>query len=534
MIQGTCSDAGKSTLVAGLCRIALQRGLKVAPFKPQNMSNNAAVCPEGGEIGRAQAMQAKAAGIAPSVDMNPVLLKPQSDRISQVVLQGRALTALQAADYMRTREGLLEPVMESFERLRRRFDLVIVEGAGSASEINLRAGDIANMGFARRARIPVCLLGDIDRGGVIAAVVGTKEVLDAEDAALITRFAINRFRGDPALFDDGVLEMERRTGWPCAGVIPWIDAARRLPQEDAVIFEAIDGSAGIDPIPHPKRAGRDRIRIVVPLLSRIANFDDFDPLRSEPAVDFAFIPPGRPLPRQADVVILPGTKSTIGDLAFLRAQGWDHDLIAHARSGGRVLGLCGGYQMLGRRVRDPQGVDGSPGEAKGLGLLDIETVMGEEKSVCQVVGKCARSGVILRAYEIHVGSATGPDTRRPFARLIPGRTGVEGGRRHCRAQVEERPEGAVSADGRIEGTHLHGLFAGDTFRAAWLSRVGSAALSSLAWEAQMESALDALAAHIERSLDVDALFDDAFSAPLAGCEGRSNAASRAVEEALGQ
>ena len=513
MIQGTCSDAGKSTLVAGLCRIALQRGLKVAPFKPQNMSNNAAACSEGGEIGRAQATQAKAAGIAPSVDMNPVLLKPQSDRTSQVVLQGKALTTLQAADYMRTRGGLLEPVMESFERLRRRFDLVIVEGAGSAAEINLRAGDIANMGFARRARIPVCLLGDIDRGGVIAAVVGTRAVLDPEDAALITRFVINRFRGDPALFDEGVREMERRTGWPCAGVIPWIDAARRLPQEDAVISEAIASGCASNrvPITTPKRSCRDRIRIVAPLLSRIANFDDFDPLRSEPAVDFAFVPPGRPLPRHVDVVILPGTKSTLGDLAFLRTQGWDHDLIAHARSGGRVLGLCGGYQMLGRRVRDPEGVDGSPGEAEGLGLLDIETVMGAEKSVCQVVGKCARSGVILRAYEIHVGATSGPDTLRPFARLTPGRG--QGDRRpgQSKALVVDRPEGAVSADGRIEGTHLHGLFVGDTFRSSWLSRVGSAAVSSLAWEARMESALDALAAHIERSLDVDALFDDAWN-----------------------
>ncbi|WP_025769333.1 cobyric acid synthase [Thioalkalivibrio sp. HK1] len=534
MIQGTCSDAGKSTLVAGLCRIALQRGFKVAPFKPQNMSNNAAACSEGGEIGRAQAMQAKAAGIAPSVDMNPVLLKPQSDRTSQVVLQGKALTTLQAADYMRTRAGLLERVMESFERLRRAFDLVIVEGAGSAAEINLRTGDIANMGFARRARLPVCLLGDIDRGGVIAAVVGTRKVLDPADAALITRFAINRFRGDPALFDEGVREMERRTGWPCAGVIPWLDAARRLPQEDAVIDEAIayPGASDRGSIPVPKRSCRDRVRIAVPLLSRIANFDDFDPLRLEPAVDFAFVPPGRPLPRHADVVILPGTKSTIGDLAFLRAQGWDHDLIAHARSGGRVLGLCGGYQMLGRRVCDPEGIDGSPGEVQGLGLLDIETVMGAEKSVCQVVGKCARSGVILRAYEIHVGVASGPDTRRPFARLMLGLARGGRGRRQSKAQVADRPEGAVSADGRIEGTHLHGLFAGDTFRSSWLSRVGSAALSSLAWEAQMESALDALAAHIERSLDVDALFDDAFGVHPARCGPQSIPASETIEEAI--
>ncbi len=518
MIQGTCSDAGKSTLVAGLCRLALQRGLKVAPFKPQNMSNNAAACGDGKEIGRAQAMQAKAAGIAPSVDMNPVLLKPQSDRVSQVVVQGKALTTLQAAQYMQARERLLEPVMESFERLRRQFDLVIVEGAGSAAETNLRAGDIANMGFARRAQVPVCLLGDIDRGGVIAALVGTREVLDPEDAALITRFAVNRFRGDPALFDAGVREIEARTGWPCAGVIPWLEAARRLPQEDAVILEA-----GASPCADQgdravfERSSGERLRIVAPLFSRIANFDDFDPLRMEPAVDFAFVPPGRPLPRNADVVILPGTKSTLGELAFMRTQGWDHDLIAHARSGGRVLGLCGGYQMLGRRVCDPDGVDGAPGEAPGLGLLDIETTMGAEKSVGQVVGKCARSGAILRAYEIHVGATVGPDTLRPFARLMPLRERDSRGRCSSKMLVADRPEGAVSADGLIEGTYMHGLFAGDAFRTNWLSRSGKGVSSAFAWEAQVESALDALAAHIERSFDVDALLDDAYRARLARC-----------------
>ena len=394
MIQGTGSDVGKSVAVAGLCRLARRRGLRVAPFKPQNMSNNAAACPGGGEIGRAQALQARAAGLAPTVDMNPVLLKPQSNRTSQVVVHGRAASTLEAGDFLEGRAGLVAPVMESFERLAGAFDLVVVEGAGSAAETNLRERDIANMGFARRAEVPVCLLADIDRGGVIAAVVGTRTVLDPGDAAMITSFAINKFRGDPALFDDGVREIERRTGWPCRGVVPWLEAARRLPPEDAVALER--------PAPAPSRPGGGRLRIVAPMLSRIANFDDADPLGMEPGVEFAFIPPGTPLPRDADVVVLPGTKSTLGDLRFLRAQGWDHDVIAHARAGGRVLGLCGGYQMLGRRVSDPDGVDGPPGEAPGLGLLDVETVMRGEKSVRPVSRDLrAERGAALRIRDPH-------------------------------------------------------------------------------------------------------------------------------------
>ena len=488
MIQGTCSDAGKSTVVAGLCRIARRRGIAVAPFKPQNMSNNAAACPEGGEIGRAQALQARAAGLAPSVDMNPVLLKPQSDRISQVVVHGRATSARGAADYVATRDRLLAPVMESFERLAGGYELVIVEGAGSAAETNLRAGDIANMGFARRAEVPVCLLADIDRGGVIAAVAGTKAVLDPADAAMIRSFAVNKLRGDPALFDQGVRDIVRHTGWPCRGVIPWLDAARRLPREDAATLDRASTAMPGGVAAVPARARSDRIRIVAPLLSRIANFDDADPLRMEPSVDFDFIPPGTPLPRDADVVLLMGTKSTLGDLAFLRAQGWDHDVIAHARGGGRVLGLCGGYQMLGRLVRDPQGVDGPAGEAPGLGLLDVETEMGGEKSVRPVHGTCARSGAPLAGYEIHMGETTGPDTARPFAR------------------IEGRADGAVSADGRIEGCYVHGLFAGDAFRSRWLQGARAGAQSTLAYEPAVEQALDELADGLEAALDVDALF----------------------------
>ena len=487
MIQGTGSDAGKSTVVAGLCRVARRRGLSVAPFKPQNMSNNAAACPGGGEIGRAQALQARAAGATPTVDMNPVLLKPQSDRTSQLVVHGRAVSTLEAADYLARRDRLLTPVMESFGRLAGAFDLVVVEGAGSTAETNLRDRDIANMGFARRAEVPVCLLADIDRGGVIAAVAGTRAVLTPADAAMITSFAINKLRGDPALFADGVRELERRTGWPCRGVVPWLDAARRLPPEDAAVLDC----------PGERRAAgagagtEERVRIVAPRLSRIANFDDVDPLRLEPAVDFAFVPPGAPLPRDADVVVLPGTKSTLGDLAFLRSQGWDHDVIAHARSGGRVIGLCGGYQMLGRRVCDPDGVDGPAGEAPGLALLDVETVMEGEKSVRPVAGTCARSGAALSGYEIHMGSTTGPDTARPFAYLADG---------------ADLADGAVSADGRVEGSYVHGCFAGDEFRARWLEGVRAGTSSALAYESAVEQALDELADGLEAALDVEALF----------------------------
>ncbi len=479
MFQGTGSDVGKSTLVAGLCRIARRRGLSVAPFKPQNMSNNAAACPGGGEIGRAQALQARAAGVEPTVDMNPVLLKPQSDRTSQVVVHGRAVSTLEAADFLARRDRLHPPVLESFERLARGFDLVVVEGAGSAAETNLRDRDIANMGFARRAGVPVCLVADVERGGVIASVVGTRVVLDPGDAAMVASFAINKFRGDPALFDDGVREIERRTGWPCRGVVPWLDATRRLPAEDAVVLDR--------PGERAAGGGGEGIRIVAPRLSRVANFDDVDPLRMEPAVRFDFVPPGTPLPRDADVVMLLGTKSTLGDLAFLRSQGWDHDVIAHARSGGRVIGLCGGYQMLGRQVRDPDGMDGPAGEAPGLGLLDVETVMRGEKSVHPVAGTCARSGAVLSGYEIHMGTTAGPDTVRPFAYLAGG------------------PDGAVSADGRTEGSYVHGLFAGDEFRARWLDGVRGGAASEFAYEPAVEQALDELADGLEAALDVEAL-----------------------------
>lgn len=468
MIQGTGSNVGKSMLVAGLCRAARHRGIRVAPFKPQNMSNNAAVTADGGEIGRAQALQARACGLAPITDMNPVLLKPETDTGAQVILQGRAIARAEARDYADLKSRLLQGVLDSFHRLQASHDLVIVEGAGSPAEINLRPRDIANMGFARAADVPVVLAGDIDRGGVIAQIVGTQAVLDAQDAAMVKGFLINKFRGDPRLFDDGYRQIEARTGWRGFGVLPWFAQAHRLPAEDAVDLRASAGQG---------------LHIVCLTLSRIANFDDLDPLAAEPGVRLTMLGPGRAIPGDADLVVIPGTKSTIGDLAFLREQGWDIDLQAHVRRGGHVLGICGGYQMLGRMIHDPQGADGQVGDIRGLGLLEIETTMSPDKRLTRISGMAL--GQPVTGYEIHMGRSQGPDCARPFAH-IPD------------------PDGAISPNGRIIGTYLHGLFSDDAFRATYLSRLG--ATSQPGYEAGVDQALDDLADHLQTHLDLDALF----------------------------
>lgn len=479
MIQATASSAGKSLMVAGLCRLAKRRGLAVAPFKPQNMSNNAAACEGGGEIGRAQALQARAAGVTPRPDLNPVLIKPQSDRTAQLIVLGKPSGHLLPGDYLNDRGGLLDIVIDSFDRLATTHDIVIVEGAGSPAETNLRHRDIANMGFARRASVPVVIVGDIDRGGVIASLVGTQAVLDPADAGLVAGFVINKFRGSVSIFEPGIELIERRTGWPCFGVVPWIPAAARLPSEDSV---------AIEDLPESGRSAGGVFKIAVPVLSHIANHDDFDPLRSEPSVDLVYARPGQAIPRDADLIILPGTKSTVSDLEFCRQQGWHHDIIAHARAGGRVFGICGGMQILGRVVRDPAGVDGPPGSAEGLGLLDIETTMADTKIVRPADGRCALSGVPVRGYEIHNGRVTGPDLGRPVLHLSHG------------------PDGARSPGGLISGVHVHGLFADDGYRRAWLSRLGARSSQGLEFEHAVDSALDEVADAIERSLDTDALF----------------------------
>jgi adenosylcobyric acid synthase len=479
MFQGTGSDVGKSLIVAGLCRLLANRGLSVRPFKPQNMSNNAAVTEDGGEIGRAQALQARAARVAPSVDMNPVLLKPQSEVGAQIVVQGRVFGNARAREYQSRKPELMPYVLDSFVKIRAQCDIVLVEGAGSASEVNLRANDIANMGFARAADVPVVLIGDIDRGGVIASLCGTAAVVDPDDAKLIAGFIVNKMRGDQSLFATGMTFVAERTGWAPLGLVPHFRDAHRLPAEDVLGLEASPAHA-------PDADGR-RARVVVPVLPHIANFDDLDPLRLEPGVELVLLRHGAPLPVDADLVILPGSKATMADLAALRASGWDADIIAHARRGGRILGLCGGYQMLGRGIADPDGIEGPPGSADGLGLIEVETELTGDKSLVAVEGRTVADGVAVAGYEMHIGRTTGEGTQRPLLRLDDGRF-----------------DGAISAGGRVAGTYLHGFFAGDAQRAAWLARLGAPA-SALAYEELVEQTLDALAAHLAAHLDIDRL-----------------------------
>jgi adenosylcobyric acid synthase len=475
MFQGTGSDVGKSLLVAGLARAYTKRGLRVRPFKPQNMSNNAAVTADGGEIGRAQALQARAAGVPPSVHMNPILLKPQSAIGAQIVLHGKVIGAAKGLEYMAMKPKLLPSVIESFEHLKREADLVLVEGAGSASEVNLRRYDIANMGFARAANVPVVVIGDIDRGGVIASLIGTKAVLEPDDAALVRGFMINKFRGDPGIFVAGEEAIVAATGWPSLGLVPYFSDARHLPAEDAL---ALDHA-------HERREGAP-LKIAVPILPQIANFDDLDPLQAEANIDLVRVHPGAALPGDADLVILPGSKTTIPGLAALRDAGFDIDIAAHVRRGGMVLGLCGGYQMLGKTITDPAGIEGPAGTVPGLGLLDVDTVLSPDKTLTLARGATS-DGISFSGYEMHMGVTDGADRSRPFAMLADG-----------------TPEGAMSSNGRVVGTYVHGLFADDKQRAAWLARLG-AGPATIAYDELVEKTLDRLAQHLETFVDLDSL-----------------------------
>ncbi len=471
MIQGAGSNVGKSMLVAGLARAYHLRGMKVRPFKPQNMSNNAAVTVDGGEIGRAQALQARACYADPTTDMNPVLLKPESEIGAQIIVQGKRIATLKARDFAKMKGTLMGPILDSFNRLKTGADLVIVEGAGSPAEINLRPNDLANMGFAQAANVPVILVGDIDRGGVIAQIVGTKTVLGTCDRKIIKGFVINKFRGDPGLFEEGLQEIVSRTNWPSFGVLPWFADAWRLPAEDVMDIATHKGGS---------------FKIAVPKLPRIANFDDLDPLAAEPDVSVEIIQPGTPLPGDADLVLLPGSKSTIADLADFRAQGWDVDLKAHVRRGGHVMGICGGYQMLGTTITDKDGIEGSVGEFPGLGLLDIETVMTPEKHLNHTHAVCLESGEAITGYEIHIGDTHGADCNNPWL------------------QVGDAPTGAASSDGRIKGCYLHGLFSSDGFRHHYLRSIRSVQ-TELNYEKSVDDTLDALARHLEDHLDLDAI-----------------------------
>jgi adenosylcobyric acid synthase len=499
MLQGTGSDVGKSLLLAGLARAFTRRGLRVRPFKPQNMSNNAAVTADGGEIGRAQALQARACGTAPVTDMNPVLLKPQSESGAQIILQGRVWRIAGAGEYRQLAPGLLPAVLDSFSRLGDAADLVLVEGAGSPAEVNLRTGDIANMGFAEATDVPVVLVGDIERGGVIAQLVGSYALLSATERALLAGYIVNKFRGDVRLFDGGIAAIADRTGMHCFGVVLYFPSAAALPAEDSLaLTSTLTHAAPTHSLPRlwgrewEAGEGRGSVRIAVPLLPRIANFDDLDPLRAEPAVELVMVRPGKPLPRDAAVVVLPGSKATISDLEFLRREGWDIDLLAHRRQGGRIIGLCGGYQMLGRGIADPLGVEGRQQTVTGLGFLDIETVLTDTKRLAETSGVELATGMPVRGYEMHLGETSGPGLERPMLHLAEG------------------ADGCVSADGLVAGCYLHGLFASDPFRRAFLTSLG-AEPGEIAYQHQIETTLDSLADHLEESLDISALLAAARS-----------------------
>ncbi len=476
MVMGTGSDVGKSLIVAGLCRAYALRGLKVMPFKPQNMSNNAAVTADGGEIGRAQALQARAAFQHPITAMNPVLLKPEHESGAQIIVRGKRIGSMPARQYFAERAQYLPVVLEAFRELADKADLVLVEGAGSASEINLRQNDIANFGFARAMNAPVILLGDIQRGGVIASLVGTFSVIEPKDEALIVATLVNRFQGDPSLFEQGLIEIATRTNRPCFGPIPHFNEAHLLPAEDILGLQSSED----DP-------SNDSLHIVVPRLPRIANFDDFDPLKAQPNVRLNIVSPGQPLPLNADLIILPGSKSTRADLEFLKCQGWDIDIKAHVRRGGNLLGICAGYQMLGHSIADLNGIEGAPGTSNGLGLLDVKTTLSTSKQLRLENAEDVAFSCQLNGYHMHMGDTIGPDCDQPFS------------------HVAGTPEGAKSANGQIIGTYLHGLFSSDEFREKFLKSIGHTSQQSMNYEKRIDQILDRFAAHLEKNLDLDAI-----------------------------
>jgi adenosylcobyric acid synthase len=469
MVQGCTSDAGKSVLVAALCRILRRRGVKVAPFKPQNMALNSAVTADGGEIGRAQALQAYASGISPRIDFNPVLLKPNTDKRAQVIVHGRAVADLDARDYHDYKRVAMAAVMASWTRLANEFDCVVVEGAGSPAEVNLRDRDIANMGFAEAADVPVILIGDIDRGGLLAHFAGTLDCLSASERARVKGLVVNRFRGDIGLLQPGLDWLEERTGKPVLGVVPYLHG----------LF--LDAEDALDR--HAERMGAAKLRVVAPAFPRISNHNDLDPLRLHPEVDFRWLGPGEDFPA-CDLVVLPGSKSVAADLAWLRQQGWEPALARHLRYGGKVIGLCGGYQMLGRMRHDPAGIEGPAGSAAGLGLLDCATTLAADKQLRHVAGRLALDDARLQGYEIHMGVTHGPALANPAVRLDDGRM-----------------DGAISEDGRILATYCHGLFDQPQALAALLAWAGAPDTAPVDINARREADLERLADAVEQALD---------------------------------
>lgn len=481
MVQGTTSDAGKSTLVAALCRYLVRRGISVAPFKPQNMALNSAVTADGGEIGRAQAVQAQAAKLAPHTDMNPVLLKPNSDTGAQVIIHGRAIGNMEALEYHCYKSTARAAVLDSHRRLSERYPVIVVEGAGSPAEINLREGDIANMGFAETVNCPVILIADIDKGGVFAHLVGTLALLSESEQARIVGFVINRFRGDIALLQSGLDWLEQYTGKPVIGVLPFLHGLH-LEAEDAL------------PLPNPCRerveVNEEKLRVIVPVLPHISNHTDFDPLRLHPQVEFSYVPVGETIPA-ADLIILPGSKSVRSDLESLRAAGWGDAIARHLRYGGKVIGICGGMQMLGCEIRDPLGIEGDPGTSCGLGWLDFSTTLASDKQLRNVRGKLEFEDAEVAGYEIHAGVTCGAALERPALML--------------ERDDEIFADGAISADGQIIATYLHGLFESRAATGALLRWAGLVNVATPDYHARREADIDRLADAVEQYLDCDKL-----------------------------
>ncbi|MBC6497328.1 MAG: cobyric acid synthase [Alphaproteobacteria bacterium GM7ARS4] len=498
MLQGTHSNAGKSLIVTALCRAYARRGIHVAPFKPQNMSTNAAITREGGEISRAQALQARACRLEPRNVMNPLLLKPQSGHTTHIILNGAHIDTTNASTWMKRRADFLPAILDAYQRLCKEYDLILVEGAGSPAEANLPPPDIANMAFAEASRIPVLLIASIDRGGVLASITGTHLLLSPQEQRRVKGYIINQFRGQRHLLDPAFPIIKRHTSWPCYGIVPFMDEAQHLPLEDSLSLKELLAHKEQTERQQRQHRTKETIHIAVPLIPHLANSDDFDPLRSDPQCQLSFVPPQHNIP-PCDIIILPGSKSVIRDMQFIRQQGWDIDIYAHVRQKKHVLGLCGGYQMLGHTIEDPQGIEGIKGQIKGLGLLDVTTRLMERKILAQSNAIHVKTQQYVHGYEIHMGITK---QRQQYQTMLAPCHTEHKNKKH----IDDH--GTTSPCGLVEGCYLHALFANDGFRNAYIQHITHHRLHSnnrLQYQKALEDSLDRLAHHIEQAIDLDAL-----------------------------